>query len=142
MVNLVGTSLRGKFMGMNARARQVLDDLDLVLCDQTLTAREVWRVLSALRGPDANGHELDKKATTAIIRAAAFPRTAAVMNEGQFGPIPADMNSDDKRLLTHRLQMYATASSHFMFHARDAFGALALEWASVNNVPNAYKLPR
>ena len=90
------------------------------------TARQLWDVLSALRGPDNENNEV-KHATTAIIRAACFPKTYS----GGDICIPATMCHDSERDRDAR-----TASNkigyHFRRHAQTAFDALGLSWHEVN----------
>ncbi len=62
---------------MTPKTRRVLDYLDKVLAKRDQTAREVALVVSALRGPDNQGDDKLKMRTTAHIRTAAFPKTAA-----------------------------------------------------------------
>jgi hypothetical protein len=55
--------------------RSVLAYLDEVLARGDATARDVWVVLTALRGPD-DGNDTLKNESTAYVRSLAFPQTA------------------------------------------------------------------
>lgn len=69
---------------MHRKVRRVLDIIDRTLLVGDDAAEELWEILTALRGPDFEGTlEPDgrvswsiKEDTTAVIRTAAFPRTA------------------------------------------------------------------
>lgn len=91
-------------------------------------ARQLWDVLSALRGPD---YEIgsDKNATTAVIRAAAFPKTFSGGERAII--IPAHMAYDEVGNAQTRLQM--TESHHFKSHAKKAFKVLGLDWYDLNS---------
>lgn len=53
----------------------VLDRIDEVLASGGAESRQLWDILTALRGPDS-GDIVVKRDYTAPIRAAAFPRSA------------------------------------------------------------------
>ncbi len=62
-------------MEILTKAAQVLDVINDFLGDAPdQEVANLWDVLSAIRGPDVSNSENDKQVTTAIIRAAAFPR--------------------------------------------------------------------
>ncbi|HEX9052290.1 MAG TPA: hypothetical protein VF841_17305 [Anaeromyxobacter sp.] len=100
--------------------------------------RNLWHVLTALRGPDASDLWV-KHATTAVIRHHALG--------GEF--IYGDESPDSIRLAKQRGEMhaeqqvgaYAIRSAerrvpyHFYSHARRAFEALGLKWELVNPDP-------
>ena len=56
--------------------RQMLDLLDDYLEPKDRKAKDLWAVLSALRGPDNQSLVFLKKQTTEVIRSRAFPKTA------------------------------------------------------------------
>jgi hypothetical protein len=98
--------------------RRVLNDLDQMFAKAT-TSRDLWDILSALRGPD-NDDVVLKNDTTAFIRTWAFPRTAMSMD------CPAIFRGVD--YLTEK-QMQALAypseyglgeNDHFLGHIRNA----------------------
>lgn len=112
---------------MRLGTMQALAALDIVLSSEDEeTAREVWCVLTALRGPDADDPVEDVKyATTAVIRTAAFPKTAERREAGyaQIGAIFAPLE---------RVYKYPDdgpnigGEEHFRFHAEKAAGVLGL----------------
>lgn len=71
-------------VGMLAPIRAALDYLDNIFAAGGAVSRELWYVLTALRGGDDPGADINKakdgdlehSATTEVIRSAAFPRTA------------------------------------------------------------------
>lgn len=63
---------------MNKELRAVLNVIDEALAQQNDVSKQLWNVLTALRGPDNNDFSFGglKKTGTVPIRRAAFPRTA------------------------------------------------------------------
>lgn len=126
---------------MNKSVRDVLRRIDTIFAaggrateenhysQQARTARQLWDVLSALRGPDMNAESGVKDATTCIIRAAALPKT---YGKGKTSVcIPASIGYDSPEGLAKRQGM---DWSHFRRHARKAFDVLGLSWdEEVNN---------
>lgn len=85
---------------------------------------DLWNVLSALRGPDAeDNHEL-KLATTGVIRYHFLGKTRGSMHGSTVLP-------DTEEAAKLRRQ-YTNVWSHFISHAKDAFEALGLKWDEVN----------
>lgn len=70
---------------MNAKLRQQLDIIEDMLLETAPTNgySPLWRVLTALRGPDFDDWDGDAKGLTTRIRALAFPRMAALMKEDE-----------------------------------------------------------
>lgn len=94
-----------------------------------ISARQLWDVLSALRGPDYEYRSGDdKQATTCIIRAACFPKTYA--NGHNRICIPASINDDHSGGPGRRHQLDC---EHFRSHAQKAFRVLGLDWESENS---------
>lgn len=61
---------------MSPETRKELDRIDMFLANQpSVVARELWNILTALRGPD-NGNDAIKDETTCVIRTKAFPQLA------------------------------------------------------------------
>lgn len=81
----------------------------------------VWRVLTALRGPDTGDEKL-KAATTAVIRGKVFGGSISEQ---------ADTSSDSERHTMYRLQI-PNGYDHFIAHARDAFNTLGMNWDYTN----------
>ena len=101
-------------------AKEVLDALDefFVTADEG-EARDLWAILSALRGPDGvngNGDHTLKVNTTGIIRAVAFPRLANLWKQGVI-VIGATFTSH-RRL--DSISTYFSFYNHFLSHIRDA----------------------
>lgn len=92
------------------------------------TARQLWDVLSALRGPDYESGD-DKQATTCIIRAACFPKTFG--NSNVRICIPASMNNDYSFGPARRFKI-TSGNYHFKNHAARAFRVLGLDWDAEN----------
>jgi hypothetical protein len=105
------------------KVRVMLDQIDEFLSSRENgedgSARKLWDVLTALRGPDDGDHSL-KQRTTCVIRTEAFPRTSErsfnVGAEFSGGLIPF-------RAGCHQAKDFA---SHFTSHATHAAQALGL----------------
>lgn len=106
---------------------------DLTNLRQLLTksenSRELWDILTALRGPD-DCDELDKEATTGVIRWALLGYDAGEEDEGEKRVFWSSVFApDSKEKAAHRRNMDRT---HFSQHALRAFEALGLKWREVN----------
>lgn len=103
---------------MTPEARQMLDQIDafLVQHNDRLPARELWNVLTALRGPDIPAR-YTKKRTTVPIRAAAFPRLCAL---GLFDLAEIQITE------YQRDPIDGATGSHFLSHVMAAANALNL----------------
>jgi hypothetical protein len=107
-------------------AREILDQLDEALAAASFDeGMQVWRVLTALRGPDedVNSDRLWLKlATTAPIRGAAFPRWITEMHRSPRYPgyCPFDV------LLSSHVKGSACPNNHFGNHARAAADVLGI----------------
>lgn len=63
--------------------RKVLNDIDEILKNNTPAARDLWLILSALRGPDAGDASVAaKEVFTCFLRSKTFPKTAEAKNKG------------------------------------------------------------
>ena len=87
-------------------------------------AREMWNILSALRGPDTVDSHAEKKCTTAVIR-------MKVLGQSLDGKIPAIMEKDNSFKADNRVNI-EFESYHFKSHMEYAFEALGLKWNEVN----------
>lgn len=102
---------------MDAKVREILDKIDDVLADDSPAGRQLWEVLTALRGPDS-GNTVDKKTKTVPIRRAAFPKTAAKNDEfGNAFPNGADFGSPESK---YNGTEQSDGNFHFYGHAFDA----------------------
>ena len=90
--------------------------------------RELWAVLTALRGPDTE-NDFDKAATTQVIRSTAFPKTDALDQKG-IANVPAAFGHDSVTRAIHRRERMA--ADHFRSHTQLAFKALGLKWNEEN----------
>lgn len=113
-----------------AKIRAALDALDDILVVGDGTAKDLWTILSALRGPDEKSKKLVKDCTTSVLRAAAFPMAADSANFTG-GPLSASMGNDDSRLAALRTTVLVYGG-HFEEHSYRAFLALGLKWNKVN----------
>lgn len=117
---------------MHNTAREVLDAIDQFLAQgPDHEARNLWQVLTALRGPD-DGNDQAKDQITAPIRGAAFPR--CLKRAPQPWPNPYGI-TDGKPRRFHRgwqialpgtFALAPTMSGHFDGHAINAARALDL----------------
>lgn len=88
--------------------------------------KEIWDILTGLRGPDYEGNSwTDKRATTAVIRSEVF----GIKN---LMDVPADVSGDCDNSVAIRSNSTFSDHSHFKFHAQSAFKALGLKWDEVN----------
>lgn len=111
--------------------RQALDKIDSILLNLDASAlREVWHVLTALRGPDDPAEAHLKDATTALIRAVALPKSNTRI--GFF----ANITREDSEQLALIRSGRPQPSTHFLSHAGEAFYALRLHWSSRNDTLN------
>lgn len=87
--------------------------------------KELWDILTALRGPD-NNDPLVKAATTEVIRRALGMSISSNL---------ALVSSDLPYKVEHRKRMVAgtaRVTDHFLTHAKSAFAALGLKWDELN----------
>ncbi len=88
-------------------------------------SKNLWNVLSALRGPDnMDGVSAGKFCTTGVIRYAAGITP---------GPTWMVVNPDTRERAGDRKH---TPSGHFQDHARKAFVALDMNWEVTNDIRN------
>ena len=87
-------------------------------------AKQLWWVLSALRGPDFTETfpYKTKKAITGVLRhqIGLIPLSIAFVNE-----LDCKEYSDDRQQQRHN-------DDHFYYHAKEAFNVLGLKWGEVN----------
>ena len=105
--------------------REMLDVLDAFFVEaDPYDARCVWDVLTALRGPDdAKEHPLSKVRGTVHVRAAAFPRTAAIPSRACL----ADFNTGERPFTRKDFpQSFDGHLDHFARHIRLAMLALGI----------------
>lgn len=111
--------------------REMLDILDEALLHRGYN-NELWRVLTALRGPD-NNHDETKRTTTAVIRSVAFPKVASSAKLGLNGMYAiggmAMFAKDSEE--SAECRNYVNPG-HFLAHACAAFDALGLSWGIAN----------
>ena len=99
--------------------REALDAVSSLLIDPVY-GRDLWNVLTALRGPDSRSRRL-KYATTCVIRKAAFPDEPT---EGM-----SVFKTDSETYAARRIEMELLKldTPHFREHIYDAFDSLGLE---------------
>jgi len=99
----------------------VLDVVDRALAKGDDTSRDVWNVLTALRGPDLGDSAYTHKLQNTIpIRRAALPKTTTGINPADFGC------STDKFIEDDTVYAYGTGLRHFTRHAVRAAKTLGL----------------
>jgi hypothetical protein len=109
---------------------RILNEIDTFLSEWGSPSRELWSVLTALRGPDADNEAL-KNETTARLRAAAFPicaRKALADHDHTFAHGAKYARALDPRLrpmFKDGLNPYGHRSDHFMGHVARACEVLA-----------------
>lgn len=116
---------------MSPELRGILDTIDRYLAGADgqgrEQSRELWSVLSALRGPDEENKRDYKGCTTSVLRAAAFPLTAKDSNY-LGGRVYASMVTDGRETKRKRKSIDLFFPGHFLQHAWEAFEALGLTW--------------
>jgi hypothetical protein len=126
---------------MRDDVKEVLSDLQRAYQSMDYDSRrDLWHILTALRGPD-NGREDVKSATTGIIRAAVFGLDAGRMLQ-EFAVVEFFDRLAGLRVNEHAL-CYRAANQHednwhFINHAQKAFRALGLTWET-NNRTHPFK---
>lgn len=130
---------------MRDKVREVLNQLDEVLSLDNPDSKELWNVLTALRGPD-NDLDSHKFATTGLIRAKAFPKSysksysnnLADLISGPGGSLGSKDTEGSLSLREDNLDYYGTTQPerkmqrHFKRHAENAFYVLDLDWLALN----------
>ena len=126
---------------LNAKGKALLNEIDEYLASNE-GAKELWDVLTALRGPDNHNSyaaaDKMKNATTAVIRFIALPKTARTVRSGLTYPyaasIGARINADEKNNVEARnsTEGREAVGLHFLVHTNDAFLALGLSMGEVN----------
>ena len=99
--------------------RQMLDCIDTYLAFKDDKSRDLWSVLSALRGPDSGDFRL-KNGTTIPIRRAAFPKTT---KSSVFGSVGASFGNPRRH---YAFMRNLVGSVHFKSHANKAAKVLSL----------------
>jgi hypothetical protein len=92
---------------------------------QELEKKRVWRVLTALRGPDFGGpvyRNETKRATTAVIRHRLLG----------FNLLQGFTERDLESSVRRRRRMSRSGMGHFGLHAMEAFEVLGLKWDYLN----------
>ena len=100
--------------------REHLDLIDQWLSEPSEHAVALWNVLTALRGPDSRNDPM-KSATTAVIRAAAFPLTAQRLHQ-----IPATFRFGHNAVTIWE-EMRHTHFGHHAVRAAELLG-LTVRW--------------
>lgn len=100
-------------------ALEMLDRIDTFLVEAPqLERRRLWDILCAMRGPDKVEDRSEKEHTTAVIRAVALPKTAAIRPYGVYADFNTKGTLRDVISRTHNF-------SHFSDHITYAAYALA-----------------
>ena len=97
---------------MTPQTKRLLRTIDTALAKGDQTSDELWKVLTALRGPDTSSSSV-KERTTVHIRIAAFPRTAMANDT------PASFDTDQPFTL-------GRGPRHFQNHIHSAADVLGL----------------
>lgn len=118
---------------MSPETRKELDRIDAFLANQpSVVARELWNILTALRGPD-NRNDALKDETTCVIRTKAFPQLANSFFSGdKTGAVFAMSDTLPKYL--NNLQLPLHVSYHFAIHVNRAYSVLDISPKEENSV--------
>lgn len=114
-----------------ATLRDVLDVIDNALAKQDNTARDLWSVLTGLRGPDNPNDSRLKDKSTVYIRQAAFPETAKLARTRMYNAVNNVIMAASDSISME----VPTGPGHFKSHARTAMKALKLESVGVSGNP-------
>jgi hypothetical protein len=119
------------------KRKQMLAALKEFLSKEGDPQRDVWNILTALRGPDDMGGRL-KNATTGVIRYALLGFRGSRNHENFLIAHGCLYGPDCEEYAKFRRE---TSTSHFEQHARAAFMALDLEWDEVNAQETSHDQP-
>ena len=130
---------------MNKHLEAAIKDLRVKVSDNYTVSthvrtagRQLWDVLTALRGPDdACVSSVVKEATTGVVRYAVLGPTFRHCREGEFIFNGAIYGWDLPVYVEVRTKMEVEVNhfnhfNHFYHHAKWAFEALGLSWDQVN----------
>lgn len=123
---------------MTDATRVFLDSLDQIMLEGGETALEVWIALTALRGPDDGSDDL-KANSTAVIRAAMFPRAIAEMktwaDKGVGGYFGRGYLNGFMVNPVGTVKLPISTNDHFHGHSYRAARLLGLEVIRFSNLP-------
>jgi hypothetical protein len=99
-----------------------------------LESRQLWHVLTALRGPDKcdDNKELLKKSTTCVIRTKIGLNKTSPSNYGPNGAMVYADTEDGPQVRMDATNRTSGVSPHFISHAELAFEVLGLAWKKKN----------
>lgn len=91
--------------------------------------RDLWAILTGLRGPDREGAWTTKMETTAIIRTKSLPRLAKELgaderNEASKETLAGELEKGLKDSATGASRVANATSPHFAWHAHEALRAI------------------
>lgn len=100
---------------MRKTVRAELNRIEKFLLKKNFASRDLWAVLTALRGPDVDKRQYGKtkEKTTAVIRTKAFPKLAVRANN-----LPATFARKKTKLFN--VDSGAYVSTHFQNHIDSA----------------------
>lgn len=110
---------------MRVKVKRVMDEIITVLNREDENAKDLWNILTALRGPDSGHCEL-KKATTAVLRynlglgASHTPHLGYWM-QGTAMAVQGTLDLSEIR--AELLSVYSDANLHFIQHFESAVQA-------------------
>ena len=106
------------------RLRRALDTIQAMLSDRSYS-KELWEILTSLRGPDSRNRKI-KFATTTVIRDVAFPKRPCE-NLSFF-------TKDSKERAARRKKLFQGKedANHFREHVEAAFESLGLKLFETN----------
>lgn len=99
---------------------------------QSERCRNVWNIITALRGPDQSGGVDDKWAITTVIRYKVFGSQSQVDENADIEP-----DHEGKVQIRRSISPYGHVTEtdgHFIAHAKHAFEALGLSWTELNHI--------
>lgn len=103
-------------------ALEMLDRIDTFLVEAPQHERRyLWDILCAMRGPDKSEDDSEKEHTTAVLRAVALPKTAAIRPYGVYADFNTKGTLQGVISRTHNFSHF----SHFADHIQYAAYALA-----------------
>lgn len=123
---------------LSQKVKNVLEQIDLILAEGDQDSRQLWDILTALRGPDKYVSSAVKVATTAIIRKTVLPKTAEANFKNGIDGIYAIFRDDSAASVDVRSKLRNSneddllAPYHFVYHAKEAFRTLELNWNAFN----------
>lgn len=113
---------------MTPKVRDILDQMDDILCVGNEESAALWSILTALRGPDIFSVAHIKGYTTMPIRTASFPKTSIADGaQAVIGAAFTHLLGNEELEVNLKKIPYDTGWGHFRNHIERAVDALGIK---------------